>query len=182
MKIIETELSGVLILEPKLFEDERGYFLEHFQAERYAGLGMSGVVQLNHSRSLRGTVRGLHFQQPHPQGKLVWVATGTVFDVAVDVRKGSPQFGRWVGVELSAENHKQAWIPEGFAHGFCVRSDYADVYYACTQAYAPECQKAVAWNDPRIGIDWNLSAPILSDRDREAPLLADAPLLPLYDG
>ena len=189
MKVIETELADVVVLEPRVFGDSRGFFLEAFNAAAYADAGVDtaepgagGIVQINHSQSLHGTVRGLHFQEPRAQGKLIWVVAGAVFDVAVDVRRGSPTFGRHEAVELSAENHRVVWIPPGFAHGFAVLSDRADFMYACTDYYAPDCEHAVRWDDPAIGIDWPIEAPILSDRDRGAPLLADAEGLPSYDG
>ncbi len=180
VKRIETKLGGVVILEPQAFEDARGFFVESYHAERYAGLSAnrSFPVQINHSRSVRGTLRGLHFQHPRAQAKLVWVARGRVFDVAVDVRRNSPTFGRWTGTELSDTNHRQLWIPEGFAHGFCVLSDVADCLYACSDVYAADCEHAVRWNDPEIGIEWPISDPLLSDKDRTAPLLADALVLP----
>jgi dTDP-4-dehydrorhamnose 3,5-epimerase len=131
---------------------------------------------------VRGTLRGLHFQEPKGQGKLVQVLRGTVWDVAVDVRRGSPRFGRWVGVELSESGPRQLWIPPGFAHGFCVLSDSADFFYKCTELYAPECERSIAWDDPQIGIPWPVAAPLLSTKDRAAPRLADAAVLPSYLG
>ncbi len=185
MKIVETDLPEVLVLEPQVFGDSRGFFLEAFNAAAFAdagiealGSGGGGIVQINHSQSMRGTVRGLHFQHPQGQGKLIWVVAGTVFDVAVDVRRGSPRFGRYAAFELSSENHHVVWIPAGFAHGFAVLSDCADFLYACSDYYAPGCEHAIRWNDPAVGIDWPIDTPILSDRDREAPLLADAAVLP----
>jgi dTDP-4-dehydrorhamnose 3,5-epimerase len=181
MNVLKTELPGVLIIEPKVFGDTRGFFYESFQAARYAQAGVTGpFVQDNHSRSVKGTLRGLHFQEPRAQGKLVQVLQGTVFDVAVDIRRGSPHFGKWVGVELSESHRRQLWIPPGFAHGFCVLSESADFFYKCTQFYAPEAERAIAWNDPRIGIHWPITDPILSVKDREAPRLDDAPVLPSY--
>ncbi|MDQ7010479.1 MAG: dTDP-4-dehydrorhamnose 3,5-epimerase, partial [Mariprofundaceae bacterium] len=152
MKVVETALPGVLVVEPDVHGDARGFFLETFHEARYAQHGIPGndlhFVQDNHSRSRRGVLRGLHFQTKHPQGKLVSVAAGTVFDVTVDVRTGSPTFGRWMGVELSDENHRQLWIPPGFAHGFCVLSETADFQYKCTDFYDPKDEAGIVWNDP----------------------------------
>jgi dTDP-4-dehydrorhamnose 3,5-epimerase len=181
MKVSETELPGVLLVEPRVFSDERGFFLETFHAERYAAHGIpTALVQDNLSRSRHGTLRGLHFQEPKAQGKLVQVVRGTVFDVVVDVRRGSPTFGRWLGLELSGEAPRQLWIPPGFAHGFCVLSESADFYYKCTTLYAPEAERSIRWNDPQIGIQWPLRDPILSPKDAAAPLLADAAVLPSF--
>jgi dTDP-4-dehydrorhamnose 3,5-epimerase len=184
VKILPTEIPGVLILEPKVFGDERGFFLETFHAQRYADAGIPGpFVQDNYSRSVKGTLRGLHFQEPYAQGKLVQVVAGAVYDVAVDVRKGSPSFGKWVAVELSAENKRQFWVPPGFAHGFCVLSESADFQYKCTSLYAPQNERAVIWNDPDLAIPWPVSgAPKLSAKDAAAPRLKDAPVLPAYVG
>ena len=175
MNVIETPLPGVLIFEPKVFGDSRGFFVETFHAERYRAAGLTlPFVQDNYSRSVKGTLRGLHFQDPNPQGKLVQVVAGAVFDVAVDVRKGSSHFGKWFGLELSAENHRQLWVPPGFAHGFCVLSEHADFQYKCTDFYAPAGDRGVAWNDPDLGIDWPIADPILSAKDAAAPRLRDA--------
>jgi dTDP-4-dehydrorhamnose 3,5-epimerase len=178
MKVIETELPGVLIIEPKVFGDARGFFLETFHKQRYAEHGIPGealeFVQDNHSRSRKGVLRGLHFQLDHPQGKLVSAGTGSVFDVAADVNPDSPTYGQWVGVELNEENHRQLWIPPGYAHGFCVLSDVADFQYKCTALYDPASDAGVAWNDPDLAIDWPVNDPILSDKDRALPRLADA--------
>lgn len=183
MKVEQTGLPGVVVVRPAVHGDHRGWFKETFNAERYAAAGIEGpFVQDNTSRSGRGTLRGLHFQEPHAQGKLVWASAGTVFDVAVDVRRGSPTFGRWVGVELDAARHDQLWVPPGFAHGFCVLSEWAEFSYKCTAAYRPDAEWAVRFDDPAIGVDWPVSEPVLSDRDRAAPLLADAPVLPAYEG
>jgi dTDP-4-dehydrorhamnose 3,5-epimerase len=184
VKVIPTEIPGVLIIEPKVFGDERGFFLETFHAKRYADAGIPGpFVQDNYSRSVKGTLRGLHFQEPQPQGKLVQVVAGAVFDVAADIRKGSPTFGKWVGVELSAENKRQFWVPPGFAHGFYVLSESADFQYKCTALYAPEHDRAIAWNDPELAISWPLvGEPKLSAKDNAAPRLKDAPVLPSYAG
>lgn len=178
MKVIETKLPGVLIIEPKVFGDVRGFFKETFHAGRYAEAGIPGeglrFVQDNHSRSGRGVLRGLHFQLEYPQGKLVSVSSGAVFDVAADVRPGSPTFGQWVGVELSAENHRQLWVPPGYAHGFCVLSESADFQYKCTDLYHPEDESGVVWNDPDLAIDWPVSEPLVSEKDRKLPQLAAA--------
>lgn len=181
MKANSTELPGVLLIEPSVLGDSRGFFLETFQAKRYNDAGIPGpFVQDNLSRSTRGTLRGLHFQFPHPQGKLVQVLRGSVWDVAVDVRKGSPHFGGWLGMELSEENRRQLWIPAGFAHGFCVLSESADFFYKCTDFYAPAAEHAVRWDDPDIGIRWPIESPRLSAKDSAAPSLAEAPVLPTY--
>ena len=183
MKVVPTELPEVLIVEPRVHGDSRGFFYESFQAGRYADAGIPGpFVQDNLSRSVRGTLRGLHFQEPRSQGKLVQVLRGTVWDVAVDVRRGSPRFGRWVAVELSETTPRQLWIPPGFAHGFCVLSESADFFYKCTDLYAPECDHTIAWNDPAVGIAWPVKDPLLSAKDRIAPRLAEAPVLPAYPG
>ena len=181
MKVTETNLPGVLLLEPKIMRDHRGYFMETFHAQRYLEAGITmPFVQDNFSRSVRGTLRGLHYQEPRPQGKLVQVLTGAVYDVAVDIRRGSPTFGKWYGAELTDENNLQLWIPPGFAHGFCVLSDSADFHYKCTDVYAPEGDRGILWNDPEIGIPWPAIDPLLSKKDAQAPRLADAPVLPKY--
>ena len=181
MRVTGTELPEVLLVEPTVHGDSRGFFYESFQASRYLEAGIPGpFVQDNLSRSVKGTLRGLHFQEPRAQGKLVQVLRGSVFDVAVDVRRGSPRFGRWVGIDLSESVPRQLWIPPGFAHGFCVLSESADFFYKCTEIYAPEAERSIAWNDPAIGILWPLQQPLLSGKDRAAPLLADAPLLPQF--
>ena len=181
MKVIPTALEGVLVLEPRVFGDARGFFSESYNHRAFAqatGLDID-FVQDNHSRSRKGVLRGLHYQIRQPQGKLVRVVRGAVFDVAVDMRKSSPAFGQWVGVELSEDNHRQLWLPPGFAHGFVVLSDTADFLYKTTDYYAPEHERGVAWNDPAIGVDWPLAAhgiaePLLSEKDRAAPALAQA--------
>lgn len=181
MKVTETSLPGVMVIEPRVFADDRGFFLETYQAERYAAYGVpTTFVQDNFSRSARGTLRGLHFQEPKAQGKLVQVTRGAVLDVVVDVRRGSPTFGKWVGVELSGDQPRQMWIPPGFAHGFCVTSESADFWYKCTTAYAPDAERSIRWDDPAIGIVWPVTQPLLSKKDAAAPLLADAPVLPAY--
>jgi dTDP-4-dehydrorhamnose 3,5-epimerase len=174
MKVIETKIAGVLIIEPKVFGDSRGFFLETFHADRYAEYGIeSNFVQDNYSRSSKGVLRGLHCQKNYPQGKLVSVTSGIVFDVAVDIRQDSSTFGQWVGITLSADDHKQFYIPPGLAHGFCVLSDTADFQYKCTDYYHPEDEASIRWNDPDIGIEWNISEPILSEKDAKAPFLKD---------
>jgi dTDP-4-dehydrorhamnose 3,5-epimerase len=179
MNVVAAPLVGVLVLEPSVYEDARGFFMETYQAVRYGALGIAGsFVQDNLSRSVRGTLRGLHFQQPQAQGKLVQTVRGTVFDVVVDIRRRSPTFQQWFGVELSDENRRQLWIPPGYAHGFCALSDVADVVYKCTTPYLPEANHAIVWNDPDIGIAWPVHDPILSPKDLAAPRLRDAPVLP----
>ncbi|MGH7285555.1 MAG: dTDP-4-dehydrorhamnose 3,5-epimerase [Polyangiaceae bacterium] len=179
MKVTRTPLPGVLLVEPRVFGDARGFFFESFHQDRYAKSGIEATfVQDNVSRSARGTLRGLHFQEPTSQGKLVYVTHGSVYDVAVDVRKGSTHFGKWFGIELNESDHQQIWIPPGFAHGFCVTSETADFAYKCTDYYAPEHERAIRWNDPQLGIAWPVSSPILSSKDAVAPLLRDAPVLP----
>jgi len=174
MQVIPTELPGVLILEPKVFGDGRGFFVETFHARRYAQAGITGpFVQDNLSFSQRGVLRGLHLQHPHDQGKLVYVLQGEVFDVAVDVRVGSPNFGRWTGTMLSGENKRQFYVPPGFAHGFCTVSDTALFAYKCTDVYHPETELSIAWDDPDIGVEWPVTSPLLSEKDREAPRLKD---------
>lgn len=172
MKVHATSLPGVCIVEPDVFGDERGYFLETWRSERYAEHGLPATFcQSNTSRSTRGVLRGIHYQWPEPQGKLVWVSEGAVFDVAVDLRRDSPDFGRWVGVELSAGNHRQLWIPEGFGHGFQVLSEHATFSYLCTRPYRADYDSGIAWNDPAIGIDWPLAPAALSSKDAAAPAL-----------
>jgi dTDP-4-dehydrorhamnose 3,5-epimerase len=181
MNVISTEIPEVLIIEPKIFGDQRGFFLETFQAERYAANGIRGpFVQDNLSRSAFGVLRGLHLQNPKAQGKLVTVLRGRVRDVAVDVRLGSPTFGRHVAVDLDEDNRRQFWIPRGFAHGFVVLSETADFFYKCDEVYSPTDELVVRWDDPAIGIDWGVDAPSLSARDGAAPLLADISRLPRY--
>jgi dTDP-4-dehydrorhamnose 3,5-epimerase len=183
VRVLATELPGVLLLEPRSFEDARGSFMEVFHAGRYAEVGIPrAFVQDNLSRSVQGTLRGLHFQEPHGQGKLVQVLAGAVHDVVVDVRRGSPTFGRWTAMELSADNRLQLWVPPGFAHGFCVLSERADFFYKCTDFYAPASERSIAWNDPELAIPWPLSSPLLSPKDAAAPRLKDAPVLPVFAG
>lgn len=177
MQCTTTTLPGVLMLEPKVFGDERGFFFESFNQrvwQQLTGLDRS-FVQHNHSRSARDVLRGLHYQISQPQGKLVRVVSGEVYDVAVDIRRSSPSFGQWFGITLSAENKRQLWIPEGFAHGFCVTSDNAEFLYLTTDYYAPEHERTIAWNDPAIGITWPLhDEPRLSAKDIQGCLLAEA--------
>lgn len=182
MKVTRTRLEGVLVIQPRVFGDARGFFFETFQAARYreaCGIEAS-FVQDNLSRSVKGTLRGMHFQEPNAQGKLVYVVRGAVYDVVVDVRRGSPTFGTWFGHALTEENKTQLWVPPGFAHGFCVTSDVADFAYKCTALYAPHNERSVAWNDPAIGVAWPVAEPVLSPKDAAAPRLADAPILPVY--
>jgi dTDP-4-dehydrorhamnose 3,5-epimerase len=176
MNITETSLPGVLLIEPKVFGDARGFFLESWNRKTFAGLGLDlDFVQDNHSRSGKGVLRGLHYQLNDPQGKLVRVTQGRVFDVAVDMRRGSPHFGQWTGHELSAENHHMLWIPPGFAHGFLVLSESADFLYKTTAYYAPQWDRGVRWDEPEIGIEWPLEGtPTLSGKDQVLPLLKDA--------
>lgn len=177
MKVITTNIPDLLIIEPKVFGDERGFFFESFNQKQWhekTGL-KTHFVQHNHSRSAQNVLRGLHYQIRHPQGKLVRVVKGEVFDVAVDIRRSSPTFGKWVGAHLSAENKKQFWIPDGFAHGFYVLSDYAEFLYLATDFYAPEHERAIVWNDPDLNISWPLNGdPVLSEKDRIASLFRDA--------
>jgi len=173
----ETELPGVVLVQPKVFGDARGFFMEVYHKERFAAAGIDvEFVQDNHSRSEGRVVRGLHYQLRHPQGKLVRVIAGAIFDVAVDIRRSSPTFGRWVGGMLSAENHHELYIPPGFAHGFCTCADVAEVVYQCTDFYDAKDERGILWNDPDIGIAWPTLDPILSDRDRVNPRLRDADL------
>ena len=175
MKISHTKLKGCVIIEPHVFGDERGFFLETFQAVRYeqeAGIDLP-FFQDNHSRSARGVIRGLHFQKTKPQGKLVRVVRGEVYDVAVDIRKGSATFGEWEGIILSEDNKKQVWVPPGFAHGFIVLSDTADFEYKCTDYYDPYDEGCILWNDPDLGIPWPVANPVLSTKDENAKRLVD---------
>lgn len=170
-----TPLPGVLVIEPQVYTDPRGLFFESYQQERYREAGLhAAFVQDNISHSSQGVLRGLHYQLLHPQGKLVSVAAGEVFDVCVDIRQGSPTFGQWFSQVLSAQNHWQMFVPAGFAHGFCVTSETATFTYKCTNFYAPGDEYSIRWNDPAIGIDWPLESPLLSDKDAAAPLLSEA--------
>jgi len=183
VKVIQTSLPGLVLLEPVVFGDARGFFFETWNAERYAAQGLpSSFVQSNVSSSSKGVLRGLHYQWPRPQGKLVTVLQGEVYDVAVDIRRGSPTFGRWEAFILSGENRRQLWIPPGFAHGFAVLSDDALFNYLCTDVYVKEADASVRWNDADIAVDWPISAPTLSSKDEQAPFLQDirAERLPVY--
>jgi len=174
LNVQSTKLPGVLILEPTVHRDERGFFLETYQAERYKACGIdANFVQDNHSCSPRGVLRGMHAQRKHPQGKLVRVVCGEVFDVAVDINPASDSFGQWVGVHLTEENQHQMWIPPSYAHGFVVLSDVADFEYKCTDYYYPEDEYGLVWNDPQVAIDWPLPNPVLKDKDRLLPTLEE---------
>lgn len=179
MNILETAIPGPMIIEPRVFGDARGFFMETWNAAGFAAAGLDlAFVQDNHSRSQKGVLRGLHFQNPGPQGKLVRVTRGAVFDVAVDLRQSSPHFGKWVGVELSADNKRMFWVPEGFAHGFLTLEDDTDFLYKCTAPYAPQSEFTLAWDDPAVGIEWpSLEAdPIISDKDARGLSLAQVPV------
>jgi dTDP-4-dehydrorhamnose 3,5-epimerase len=183
MKIIETELEGVVIIEPDVFGDPRGYFMETYNQHRYQDLGIKSVFkQDNMSFSRKGTLRGLHYQYPKTQAKLVQTIKGGVFDVIVDIRRGSSTFGKWIGKYLSDENQQQIFIPEGFAHGFCVASEYAIIIYKCSEFYAPDCERGLLWSDPDLNIDWPIEALLVSDKDKRNPCLRDIPekRLPVY--
>jgi len=182
MKYIDTPLPGVILIEPDVHEDRRGYFIELYHLDRYAKAGLHArFVQDNFARSVHATLRGLHYQRRHPQGKLVMVTEGTVFDVAVDVRRGSPSLGKWYGVELSAENKRQLYVPPGFAHGYCVVSETAAVMYKCTDFYVPEDGRGIIWNDPALGISWPVATPLLSAKDQSFATLAESGTeLPTY--
>ena len=177
MKVIDTALPGVLILEPRVFGDARGFFMESYNRRVFAEVTGQDVefVQDNHSRSAKGVLRGLHYQLRQPQGKLVRAVRGAIFDVAVDIRRGSPTFGQWTGVELSEDNRRQLWVPAGLAHGFVVLSEAAEVLYKTTDYYAPEHERSIAWNDPALGIRWPVTGePALSGKDQQGALLSDA--------
>ena len=174
MKLIETSLPGALIIEPQVFGDSRGFFYESYNKGKWRDAGIDAdFVQTNVSRSARGVLRGLHYQWPNPQGKLVSVLEGEVYDVAVDIRRGSPTFGQSAAVMLTADNHRHFWVPEGFAHGFCVLSEFATFTYQCTALYDARADAGIRWNDAELAIDWPLSEPLLSDKDRRTPLLKD---------
>lgn len=177
MKLIETAIPGLLVIEPKVHGDARGWFAETWQADRYRQMGIPGTfVQDNMASSSRNILRGLHVQHPHAQGKLVQVVAGEVFDVAVDIRRDSPHFGQWVGITLSAENHRQFWVPPGFAHGYVVTSEQAVFSYKCTDYYHPETEFSIRWDDPEIGIEWPAGiAPILSEKDKNGLRLSAIP-------
>jgi len=181
VNILPTALADVLVIEPDVFGDERGFFMESWNAARFAEAGLNlSFVQDNHSRSVRGVLRGLHYQLTRPQGKLVRVTAGAVFDAVVDLRRSSPSFGRWAGIELSASNKRMLWIPPGFAHGFLVLEDGTDFLYKCTQFYAADDERCIRWDDPAIGIDWPLEGitPLLSAKDQGGMLLAEAEVYP----
>ena len=184
MRVVATQIPDVLIIEPDVLRDARGYFLETYHAEKYRDVGVQGpFLQDNHSLSVARTLRGLHLQARRPQGKLIRVVEGEIFDVAVDVRRGSPSFGRWVGHTLSSENFRQCWVPPGFAHGFCVLSPSAHVEYKCTEVYDPAGELGIAWNDPTLAIVWPVERPIVSQRDQRSPKLADVMMmLPEWGG
>jgi dTDP-4-dehydrorhamnose 3,5-epimerase len=184
LKVIETALPGALIIEPKVFGDARGFFYESYNKRKWHDAGVEAkFIQSNVSRSARGVLRGLHYQWPNPQGKLVSVLEGEVYDVAVDIRRGSPTFGQSAGVMLTAENHRHFWVPEGFAHGFCVLSEFATFTYQCTALYDAKADAGIRWNDAALGIDWPISDPLLSEKDGKTPLLADvaAERLPVFN-
>jgi dTDP-4-dehydrorhamnose 3,5-epimerase len=184
MKITCTDLKGVLLIQPDVFKDPRGFFLETYQQRKYRDAGIiHPFVQDNHSRSARGTIRGLHAQRCRPQGKLIRVLQGAICDVIVDIRVGSPTFRRWIAAELSADNFLQCYVPPGYAHGFCVRSAMAEVEYKCTDFYDPADELRIIWNDPAIGVQWPTAAPILSDKDGGGRTLDDLmEFLPRYNG
>jgi dTDP-4-dehydrorhamnose 3,5-epimerase len=185
MKRIETDIPDLILIEMDVYRDSRGFFMESYHARKFEELGISKpFVQDNHSRSVRCALRGLHYQLPHAQGKLVRVTMGTVFDAAVDIRVGSPTFGKYFGTILSAENLRQMYIPEGFAHGFCALSEETELQYKCTDFYAKECDLGIAWNDPDLGVDWPIAEPLLSKKDMEHPRLRDLQkdALPLWMG
>ena len=181
---VETKIEGLVAIEPQVFGDSRGAFYESWNRQRFADAGIDfDVVQSNVSTSTRGVLRGLHYQWPNPQGKLVSVLEGEVYDVAVDIRRGSPTFGQWAAAVLTEENRRHFWIPEGFAHGFCVLSERATFTYLCTAAYDREADAGIRWDDPQVGVDWPISKPLLSAKDEKAPLLADVAedRLPLFE-
>ena len=184
MKILSSSLPEILIIEPSVFQDERGFFMETYQQRRYTEAGIESIfVQDNLSYSVRGTLRGLHYQVKHAQAKLVQVIEGTIFDVALDIRRGSPYFGQWTSAHLSDENKRQLFLPAGFAHGFCVLSESAQVVYKCTDFYASEDEGGVLWSDPTLAIAWPISEPLLSEKDSQLPCLADIlpERLPVYE-
>ncbi|MBI1816630.1 MAG: dTDP-4-dehydrorhamnose 3,5-epimerase [Deltaproteobacteria bacterium] len=182
MRFVRSELPEVVIVEPDVFRDDRGFFLETYHEGKYREGGIPGpFVQDNHSRSTRGILRGMHAQERHPQGKLVRVLQGEIFDVAVDIRRGSPRFRRWVGIALSADNFRQVYVPPGFAHGFCVLSEIAEVEYKCTDLYDPSDELRLLWNDPDIAIEWPIAEPLVSPKDAAGQRLADLmDRLPVY--
>lgn len=182
-EFIETDLPGVIVVKPEVFRDHRGFLMESFHSERYSSGGIERVfVQDNHSHSVKHTLRGLHYQLKNPQAKLIYVVKGEIFDVALDIRKGSPTFGKWTGLVLSDQNRHQLFVPEGFAHGLCVLSETADVIYKCSDLYAPGDEFGILWSDPEIGIDWNVKQPLLSEKDSKCLKLSEVPedLLPVF--
>lgn len=184
MNIVSTDIDGVLIIEPDVFKDNRGFFLETYQKKRYAAAGInSDFIQDNLSYSVRGTLRGLHYQLPNAQAKMVQVLKGEIYDVAVDIRRGSPSFGQWIGVHLSDDNKRQLFIPEGFAHGFCVLSETALFIYKCSDYYTPESEKGILWSDPELDINWPVNDPILSEKDGRYICLSKVEYenLPVYE-
>jgi len=181
LNVRETSLPGVLLIEPRVFGDDRGFFMETYRTDAFRDAGIAELfVQDNHSRSARGVLRGLHYQEPNGQGKLVRCTRGSIFDVAVDVRVGSPTFGRWFGAELSDANKLMLWVPAGFAHGFCSLEDGSDLVYKCTALYDQQSDRAILWDDPDIGIEWPIAEPLLSPKDAAAPRLSQARVLPSY--
>jgi dTDP-4-dehydrorhamnose 3,5-epimerase len=183
LNVIETSLPGVLVLEPRVLADERGFFIETYHADRFRDAGIDAIfVQDNHSRSARGVLRGLHYQEPNPQGKLVRCTKGALFDVAVDIRVGSPHFGKWTAVELTEDNKRMMWVPAGFAHGFCALAETSDLVYKVTRHYDAKSDRVILWNDPDLRIMWPIGKPVLSARDAAAPRLKDATVLPQFGG
>ena len=181
LDVIKTALPGVFMVQPRVFADDRGYFLETWNAPRFRDAGLPDIfVQDNQSRSRAGVLRGLHYQEPNAQGKLVRCTRGSIWDVAVDIRVGSPTFGKWIGVELNEDNKMMLWVPPGFALGFCAMTDDTDVLYKCTTLYDPRSERSILWNDPAIGIHWPIAEPKLSAKDAEAPTLSEATVLPRY--
>jgi dTDP-4-dehydrorhamnose 3,5-epimerase len=180
LHVTETSLPGVLVLEPRVFRDARGFFLESYNESAMSEVGITQrFVQDNHSSSVQNTLRGLHYQICQPQGKLIRVVAGEIFDVVVDIRRISPTFGKWFGISLSGENHRMIWLPEGMAHGFSVQSEIAHVLYKSTAFYAPECERTIAWNDPDLAIDWHVAGePIISGKDTKGASLRDAETFP----
>lgn len=182
LKTTRLEIPDLLLIEPRVFSDDRGFFLETYHRQKYEDCGITAAfVQDNHSYSRKNTVRGLHYQRNHPQGKLVYVLRGEIFDIAVDIRRSSPTFGKWVSVILNSEQKKQLYVPPGFAHGFCVTSETADVLYKCTDVYHPQDEYGVLWSDPRLGIPWPTNAPLLSQKDSQYPALENIPAEHLFD-
>jgi dTDP-4-dehydrorhamnose 3,5-epimerase len=179
MQFINTELPGVVLIEPQIFGDERGFFMETFHRPKFAAAGIDvEFVQDNHSRSRQGVLRGLHYQRTRPQGKLVRAVRGSILDVAVDVRRSSPAFGKWVAYELSEENRRQLYVPPGFAHGFCVTSEIAEVIYKCTDVYQPQDERTILWNDPTLQVAWPITAPVVSEKDQRGVTLEQADCFP----